>query len=139
MKRIIGAFEKVSFPDLRIYNTIAKVDTGALSGALHATSIVVVKLPTGEKALKFTPYGQKKPVRLTAYRRKKVRSSNGQLQWRYIIRTTIVIRDVSYPISISLADRTQMMKAAIIGRRFLRRHGFMVDPKKGTKYRYEVK
>lgn len=139
MLKTIGAFAKVSFPDLGIYNTIAKVDTGALSGALHATRIVVVKLPTGERALKFTPYGQRKPVRLTAYRRKKVRSSNGQLEWRYIIRTTIVIRDVSYPVNITLADRSQMMKAVIIGRRFLRRHGFLVDPKKGTKYRYEVK
>lgn len=139
MSKTIGAFAKVSFPDLRIYSTVAKVDTGALSGALHATNIVVVKLPTGEKALKFIPYGQKKPVRLTAYRRKKVRSSNGDYQWRYIISTTIVIRDVSYPINISLADRSQMMKAALIGRRFLRRHGFLVDPKKGTKYRYQVK
>ncbi|MEX0881332.1 MAG: RimK/LysX family protein [Candidatus Saccharimonadales bacterium] len=139
MLKTIGAFAKVSFPDLGIYNTIAKVDTGALSGALHATNIVVVKLPTGERALKFTPYGQKKPARLTAYRRKKVRSSNGALEWRYVIRTTIVIRDVSYPINITLADRSQMMKAVIIGRRFLRRHGFLVDPKKGTKYRYEVK
>jgi hypothetical protein len=139
MLKTIGAFAEVSFPDLGIQNTIAKVDTGALSGALHATNIVVVKLPTGEKALKFTPYGQKKPARLTAYRRKKVRSSNGALEWRYVIRTTIVIRGVSYPINITLADRSQMMKAVIIGRRFLRRHGFLVDPKKGTKYRYEVK
>src|SRR3990167_10377843 len=103
MPKTIGAFAKVSFPDLGIYNTIAKVDTGALSGALHTTNIVVVKLPTGEKALKFTPYGQKKPARLTAYRRKKVRSSNGEFEWRYIIRTTIVIRDVNYPINITLA------------------------------------
>lgn len=139
MQKTIGAFAKVSFPDLGMYNTIAKVDTGALSGALHATDIVVVKLPTGKKALKFTPYGQKKSARLTAYRRKKVRSSNGELQWRYIISTTIVIRGVNYPINITLADRSQMMKAVIIGRRFLRRHGFLVDPKKGTKYRYEVK
>lgn len=139
MPKTLGAFAKVSFPDLGIHDTIAKVDTGALSGALHATNVVVVKLPTGERALKFTPYGRNKPVRLTAFRRKKVRSSNGELEWRYIIRTTIVIRAVNYPISITLADRSQMMKAAIIGRRFLRRHGFLVDPKKGTKYRYEVK
>jgi hypothetical protein len=139
MKRTIGAFEKVSFPDLGIYNVIVKVDTGALTGALHASEISEVELPTREKALSFIPYGQTKNVLLTAFRHKMVRSSNGKNELRYIISTTIVLKGVHYPINISLTDRSQMMKAALIGRRFLRRHGFLVDPKKGIKYRYKVK
>lgn len=139
MKKTVGSFEKVSFPALGIQSVVAKIDTGALTGALHANDIKVVKTSTGERALKFVPMGKKLPVRLTAFRRTQVRSSNGRLEWRYVIATTIEIKNVHYPINITLADRTKMMKGVLIGRRFLRRHGFLVDPKKGSKYRYEVK
>jgi hypothetical protein len=139
MKKTVGSFEKVSFPSLGILNVIAKIDTGALSGALHAKDIKIVKLATGERALKFVPLGKTAPIRLTAFKRKQVRSSNGKLEWRYIISTTIELSGVHYPINISLADRSKMMKGVLIGRRFLRSHGFIVDPKKGSKYRYHVK
>jgi hypothetical protein len=32
-----------------------------------------------------------------------------------------------------------MKKGVLIGRKFLRSHGFLVDTSKGTEYRYEVK
>jgi len=140
MKKIIGAFEKVSFPDFGIFNVVAKVDTGALSGALHATHISEIILPTGEKAVSFHPYGEaKQKTTATAFKKKSVKSSNGQIQQRYVIATTVVLEGVQYPINISLSDRSNMMKGVLIGRGFLRRHGFLVDAKKGTKYRYEVK
>lgn len=138
-KKTIGAFEKVNFPDFEIVGTIAKIDTGALSGALHATGIKEVTLPTGEKAVSFLPYGKEPRVTLASFQTKDVRSSNGVLETRYVIPTTVVIRRVQYPIQISLADRSNMMKGVLIGRGFLRRHGFIVDAEKGTKYRYEVK
>lgn len=139
MKRTIGAFEKVNFPDFGLYNVIAKIDTGATSGSLHATYIRRVRLPTGETAVKFKPYGSKPSVVASSYKYKWVRSSNGVSSMRYIVPTTVVIKGVQYPIEVSLADRTLMKKGVLIGRRFLRRHGFIVDPKRGTKYRGEVK
>ncbi|OGL34668.1 hypothetical protein A3F65_03130 [Candidatus Saccharibacteria bacterium RIFCSPHIGHO2_12_FULL_47_16b] len=137
--KLIGAFEKVSFPDFGLFNLVAKIDTGATSGSLHATRIKKIVLPTGEPALSFRPYGRKQEVAVNSFVLKDVRSSNGIVSKRYVIPTTIVIREVQYPIQISLADRSLMMKGVLIGRRFLRSHGFIVDPKKGTKYRYEVK
>lgn len=139
MEKIIGAFEKVSFPDFGIHNVIAKVDTGATSGSLHATNIREITLATGEPALKFLPYGRKKRVIVTSFELKEVRSSNGASSLRYFVPTTIVIEGVQYPIEISLADRTLMKKSVLVGRRFLRSHGFVVDPKKGNKYRTHVK
>ena len=139
MRKTIGAFEKVSFPDFHIHNVIAKIDTGALSGALHATHVKIVKLKTGKKGLKFLPYGKAPSVIVSKFSQKEVRSSNGAIAKRYIIPTTVVIGGVQYPIQISLADRSSMMKGVLIGRQFLRRHGFLVDAKEGTKYRYEVK
>lgn len=139
MDRVIGAFEKVSFPDFRLNNVVAKIDTGATSGSLHATKIKEITLPTGEKALTFLPYGRKKRIVVNSFSLKEVRSSNGVSALRYFVPTTIEIEGVLYPIEVSLADRTLMKKAVLVGRRFLRSHGFIVDPKKGNKYRYDVK
>jgi hypothetical protein len=49
MEKVIGAFEQVSFPDFGLFDVVAKIDTGATSGSLHATKIKEVELPTGEK------------------------------------------------------------------------------------------
>ncbi|HET6863823.1 MAG TPA: RimK/LysX family protein [Candidatus Saccharimonadales bacterium] len=138
-KRIIGAFEKVSFPDFGLLDVVAKIDTGATSGSLHATHIKEIMLPTGEKALTFTPYGKRKKMIVNSFELREVRSSNGSSSLRYFVPTTIIIKGVQYPIEVSLADRTLMKKAVLVGRHFLRSHGFVVDPNKGTKYRYHVK
>lgn len=139
MERVIGAFEKVSFPDFGLFDVVAKIDTGATSGSLHATRIKEITLPTGEQALQFLPYSKRKRIIVNSFELREVRSSNGASTLRYFIPTTIVIEGVQYPIEISLADRTLMKKSVLVGRRFLRSHGFIVDPKKGTKYRYDVK
>jgi hypothetical protein len=139
MKQVIGSFEKVSFPDFDLINVVAKVDTGATSGAIHATNIRQVKLSTGEKAVKFKPYGDRAEVKVSSFSLKEIRSSNGLSDMRYVVPTTIVIKGVQYPIEVSLSDRSAMKKGVLIGRKFLRKHGFIVDVKRGTKYRGEVK
>lgn len=139
MKRVIGAFEPISLPDFNLFDVVAKIDTGATTGSLHATQIEEIVLETGEKALSFLPYGKKPAVKVMSYRQKDIRSSNGELSTRYVIPTTVVIEGVQYPIRLTLADRSLMKKGILIGRRFLRRHGFVVDVKRGTKYRGEVK
>ncbi len=139
MEKVIGAFEKVSFPDFGLFDVVAKIDTGATSGSLHATKIKEIQLPTGEKALTFLPYRRKKRITVNSFALREVRSSNGVSSLRYFVPTTIEVEGVQYPIEVSLADRTLMKKAVLVGRQFLRSHGFIVDPKKGTKYRYDVK
>jgi hypothetical protein len=139
MKKVIGAFEKVSFPDFGLFDIVAKIDTGATSGSLHATNIKEMELATGEMAVKFKPFGRKPSVTVSSFQLKMVRSSNGESSMRYVIPTTIVIEGVQYPIEVSLADRTLMKKGVLVGRKFLRSHGFIVDPERGTRYRGEVK
>lgn len=137
--QIVGAFEKVSFPDFGLFDLVAKIDTGALSGALHATEIHEVELPTGQKAVSFLPYGKSPRVEVADFEKKMVKSSNGETEERYVILTTVIIRGVRFPIHISLSDRSNMMKGVLVGRRFLRQHGFLVDATGGSQYRYEVK
>ena len=139
MNKTIGAFEKVSFPDFGLFDVVAKIDTGATSGSLHATKVKEITLPTGEKALTFLPYGRKKRVTVNSYSLGEVTSSNGVSSLRYFVPTTITIEGVQYPIDVSLADRTLMKKAVLVGRHFLRSHGFIVDPNKGNEYLEHVK
>jgi hypothetical protein len=137
--RIIGAFDKIDFPDFGLFGVVAKIDTGAYSGALHGTSIKEVKLPTGKTTVSFLPFGREPRATVGKFEKKYVKSSNGSSELRYVVATTIAIRGVQYPINISLSDRTNMMKGVLLGRRFLRQHGFLVDAALGGEYRYEVK
>jgi len=136
---IIGAFEKVSFPDFGIFDVVAKVDTGALSGALHATHVKEIKLPTGEMAVSFLPYGKKPEIEVVGFQKKEIKSSNGIIEERYIVPTVVVIAGAHYPINISLTNRSRMMKGVLLGRNFLRDHGLLVDANGGSQYRYEIK
>lgn len=139
MQKVLSVFEKVSFPDFGTFDVVAKIDTGALSGALHATEVHEVELRTGKKAVSFLPFGKKPAVEVADFHIKQVKSSNGEVQQRYIVPTIVVIEGVQYPINISLSDRSHMMKGVLLGRSFLRQHGFLVDATGGEQYRYEVK
>jgi hypothetical protein len=138
MKRTIGAFEKISFPDFGVHDVIAKIDTGATSGAVHATRIKELTLETNEKAVSFHPFGGAEKVTATGFTITTVTNSMGYSERRYVIPTTVVIEGIQYPINISLANRSRMKKKVLIGRKFLREHGFIVDTIKGTQYRSEV-
>lgn len=132
---VIGSFEKVSFPTLGIKGVVAKIDTGAYSGALHATGIKELRVGN-DLVLQFYPCGNKAlKTRVKKFIRKPVKSSNGIAEERYVIRTKLDIRGEIYPITISLANRKSMKNEILIGRRFLLGHGFIVDVSKGSQYR----
>ena len=124
-KVVIKAFEKVDFPLFGVKGAVAKIDTGAYTGALHATNIVRTKVD-GKKQLHFTPH-RGKPTTVTDFRVTTVKSSDGVDAQRYVVSTVVTIRGKDYPISITLSDRSGMKRKVLIGRRFLRQQGFMVD------------
>lgn len=132
MKKIVGAFEKVSFPEFGIQAITAKVDTGAYSGALHCTKIHEEVLSDGRVVLHFSPFDHPENVKtVKKFYTNTVRSSNGSLQMRYFIYTNIVIGGDSYRIRLSLANRSEMKWPVLIGRRFLHRNNILVDVTKG--------
>lgn len=124
---IIGTFERVDFPELGIKNVVAKVDTGAYTGAIDCNYIKVITSDKG-KHLEFSPLNNvKNIITVKKYKLVPVTSSNGQTENRYAIYTTIVIRGNEYPIRITLAKRKGMKYPVLIGRRFLRINKLMVD------------
>ena len=126
-KQTIGIFEKVSFPELGIKNIMAKIDTGAYSGALHCKQVKEIILD-GKHVLQFVPFEQPKLVKTTdSFKKIPVTSSNGVTEQRYLVNTDITISGVTYPIRLSLSDRSSMRWPVLIGRRFLRKNNLLVD------------
>ena len=122
---ILGAFENVSFPEFSISGIRAKIDTGAFTGALHCTKIAE---EDGGKVLRFSPFDQPElEITKEDFVVRHVRSSNGKREKRYFITTEIVIAGETYPIILSLANRSEMKVPVLIGRRFLRKNQFLVD------------
>lgn len=126
--KTVGRLLQLDLPLMGIEGVIAKVDTGAFSGALHATQIREVKDKLGNKRLRFNPLGSSEhTAEVATYHRRKVKSSNGTESRRYAIDTIVAIQGQNYPITITLTDRSPMKYGMLIGRNFLRIHGFLVD------------
>jgi len=124
----VGSIMDVSIPQLGISKIVAKVDTGAFSGSLHAQDIKEFKGEGRKRQLQFRPYGSMHGlVSVEKYHRRSVKSSNGQATDRFAFNTDIVIEGKHYPMTITLSDRSTMRYQMLIGRKFLKTHGFLVD------------
>lgn len=125
--KILKSKVEVDFSEFGIKSVIAKVDTGAYSGCFHATNIDVKK-NKGADILEFSPFDHpEKKYNTIHFIKKRVKSSNGQIEERYFIDTDIVINKETYPVRLSLSDRRNMRWPVLLGRKFLKQHGFLVD------------
>lgn len=122
-KIIIGGYEKVSFPEFRDNAVIAKIDTGADSGSFHCTNIV-----EANDEITFSPFDHPKvSIKTNNYKKDRVKSSNGAVEVRYFVTTTINIAGKVLPITLSLSDRSTMKYPVLLGRKFLHKNNFIVD------------
>lgn len=123
-RAVIGRREMVTLPDMQLL-LCSKVDTGARTSALHAEDIE--SFEEGEHLwVSFTTRsgGPNTPphlFRMHLHDRRKVRSSNGQEEWRYVIRTPMRLGDLEFPVELTLTDRRNMRHPMLLGRRALRR------------------
>lgn len=128
----IGWRERVSLPDLGIDSIKAKVDTGARTSALHAHRITQFTKDnaTYVKFYVHPKQRKKKPeIECTALvvDERAVTNSGGKTTQRYVIRTTLVAGDHSWPIELTLTNRDEMGFRMLLGRQAVRRR-FVVDP-----------
>lgn len=126
-KLTIGRLEKVDFPEFSIHGILAKIDTGAYTSSLHC-----INIREKENQLFFELVHRKGDQQLSTffqtgdYYQKKIRSSNGKTQLRYIIKTPIVILGKKYKTEFSLTDRSRMKYPVLLGRKVLKDR-FLVD------------
>jgi hypothetical protein len=130
----IGWREWVTLPDLGVLAIKAKIDTGARSLSLHAWEVEIVDGGAGRPArVRFVLHPAQRDLDLTVAAEadlvgmRDVRSSNGGVESRPVIRTPVVVAGRRFPIDLSLTRRDEMGFRMLLGRRALRRR-FVVDP-----------
>lgn len=122
----IGWREWVRLPALTDRPIRAKVDTGAKTSAIHAYRIEEIDVD-GQTMVRFYihPVQKRKTPEifclLPVHDRRAIRSSNGAVQNRYIVRTELMLGDRRWSIDLSLTNRDEMGFRMLIGRDALAR------------------
>lgn len=126
-KKVIGRIDKADFPTLDLFDIDIKIDTGAYTSSIHCHKVIVIDdvlicifYDEGH------PYYNGKEIKFKEFTTAKVKSSNGLVQNRYKVKTTIVLFGKKYSISLTLSTRDDMKYPILIGRKFLS-NKFIVD------------
>lgn len=134
--KVIGRTELVDIPEWELYELTAKVDTGAYTSSLHCHHIQPVK-KDDKQFVRFKLLDPShdiyndKSFELPVYKTKKVKSSNGQIEERFIVKTNILLAGEEITAQFSLTDRSEMRYPLLIGRKLLRGR-FLVDVQRKT-------
>jgi hypothetical protein len=130
-KIIIGRSDRADFPEFELKRINVKVDSGAYTSAIHCCKISLSK--TDELEVIFLdeedPNYTGKVHKFKEFKRKQVRSSNGITEERFIISTEIKFHEHLYHINLSLTFRGDMRFPVLLGRRFLTRNHFIINPR----------
>lgn len=128
---IIGRREYVKLPAFPgMGQIVAKVDTGALSNSLHVETVKEYKDENGSMTLEFSTTGRiEDTYKTTKYGKKIVLSSNGQSENRYVVELEYELGEKVLLGRTTLSRRSGMTNPILIGRKFLRRHKYLVDVK----------
>jgi len=126
----IGWREWVSFPELGVKTIKAKIDTGARTSALHVSNIRVSKRTNIVKFAIHPVQRKGRPVIEASAKmvsRREIKSSNGGLSVRPIIKTDIMIGEDIFPIELALVNRDLMGFRLLLGRSALKNR-YKVNP-----------
>ncbi len=131
-KTIIGNLEYIALPKLGITELQVRVDTGAKTSSLHVDNIKKV-LIDGEHCVSFDIHPDShnvdtvKSCHAPISDIRKIKSSNGTVEQRYVIKTPVVLGQQKWSIEITLTDRSDMSYLMLFGREALGTR-FLVDP-----------
>jgi hypothetical protein len=136
-KRVVGWKEHAALPDLKVKDVIAKMDTGANLASIDASEIKY-STKSGVKYVNFKIMKRNNTVRKTSAPLagfKRIKSSNGEVERRPYIKTTLLVDGISKKIELTLTDRGPMDYTMLIGRKALGRRwvvnpsvSFLTDP-----------
>ena len=128
---IIGTHDKIDLPELGIEDLECKIDSGAFTSTIHCTKFNVVER-NGVRQLDFCVLDKWHPQfndvihTATDFSEKKVKSSNGESESRFVVKTKAVLFGNTYPITFTLSNRRKMRFPVLIGKKFLK-NKFLVD------------
>ena len=130
-KKIIGRLETVALHELGIAELQVKVDTGAKTSSLHVDNITKVT-GRGKPKVRFDIHPDIHNVnRVVACETalediRNVKSSNGTVETRYVIKTPLTLGDDTWDVEITLTDRSDMSYLMLFGREAISPR-FLVD------------
>lgn len=122
----IGWREWIDLPEWGLHLK-AKIDTGARSSSLDVENIERLD----DRRIRFDVHQLRKTDRIKTVeaeilRESKVRSSNGQSQKRFVVKTRIRLAGIEKDIHITLSSRRKMLHRMLLGREALKEH-FLID------------
>lgn len=132
VKPLIGWREWIALPDLGVASIKAKIDTGARSSSLHAFDVEEFERD-GKVWVRFHVLPRQKCDRTRLWteaevlEHRTIRSSNGTMSSRPVIRTRARLLGKTFRIDLTLADRSEMGFRMLLGREAVRRR-FVIDP-----------
>ena len=129
--KIIGWREWVSLPELDVPRIKAKIDTGARSSSLHAFDVETYTADDVERVrFSIHPVQTRDDLFINAdvpiLERRHVRSSNGEVSERIVIRTELTLLGTQTHVDLTLANRDAMGFRMLVGREAIRTR-FLVD------------
>ncbi len=131
-KIVVGILEACELPALTISELEVRVDTGAKTSSLHVDNIVKCKI-NGKRGVQFDIHPDIHNVsrmvtcKAEIHDIRRIKSSNGASEQRYVIKTPIKLGDLEWDIEITLTDRSDMSYLMLLGREALSGR-FLVDP-----------
>lgn len=134
-RTIVGWREWVWLPDLLADPADAvkaKIDTGARTSTIHAWDVEPV-VRDGEDWVRFSLHPRQKDdshvvvAEARLLEEREIRSSNGEVERRPVVETTLSIGELRYPIELTLTKRDQMGFRMLLGRTAMTGR-LLVDP-----------
>ena len=131
-KFMIGNCEWCAFPELGIPAIKARVDSGAKTSCLHAFDIELFERD-GASWVRFEVHPLQKNQRVSFAReakvvdRRKVKSSSGEVEKRYVITSRLEIGESGWPVELTLTNRDSMGYRMLLGREAMRGR-VIIDP-----------
>ncbi|WP_079203652.1 retropepsin-like aspartic endopeptidase RimB [Pseudomonas sp. CC6-YY-74] len=129
---VIGLREWINLPDLGMIGLRAKIDTGASTSCLHASDIQPFQRD-GEDWVRFTAHigtlvQRRHRCEAALVTVKRIKSSTGHVQSRYVIRTGLTLGDRMWPVEFTLTCRKTMRYRVLLGSKALVDGQLVVNP-----------
>ena len=129
---VIGLREWINLPELGMVGLRAKIDTGASTSSLHASDIQPFDRD-GQPWVRFTAHlgtlvQRRHRCEAQLVSVKTIKSSNGQSQSRYVIRTTLTLGEREWPVEFTLTCRKTMRYRLLLGSKALIEGQWLIDP-----------
>jgi hypothetical protein len=125
--KVLGRYDRVDLPQLKLKNIHAKVDTGAYRCSLHCHNVEIINgklefILLDEEHPEFT--GMK--FVFDTFEERDIRNSFGEVERRFVIVTTVRIFEEDITGEFSLSNRGSLKFPILIGRKILRDR-FLID------------